>query len=253
MNTTCPICGGTLGEGLLNEEYLQCRSCKTQFKKESALNLTEEAKYFDNVERDLLGDRRHYDGLVADLSRHPRIFNRFSGICLKKGFDEIYCLGGGFPKLESYFKTRSIIVSDLAAEQYGRFTDTFRRIYGYEGGLEYRKYFIYEDTSIYDDLLSKIDPGKRVLISFVHFLEHVTPVVIRNVLRDLKKARRKGLTFMIYQPNAAAAVDRGWHHYGAADHITLIPIDAMRALLSKEGFNILYSRAHSDDMFFLFS
>ncbi len=252
MNSTCPICGGTLGEGRLNDDYLECTRCHTQLKKESVLNLTEEPKYFNNVEPDLVADKKHYDDMLERLARKPRFFNRLRRFRKTATFDEVYCMGGGFPKLESYFTSRRIVIFDLAAEQYVRFIDLFRRIYGSSAELDYRKYFIFENTSIYDDVLSKIEPSKKALISFVHFLEHVTPRILLNVLGDLKRARREGMYFMIYQPNAAAAQDREWHHYGAHDHITLIPLDTLVKKLGDEGFEVVYASRFSDDMLIIF-
>ena len=245
MNQKCSICQGMLQVCKINHFYYECVECNSQFMKDSSLNLEVLDHYFVNIEKGLEIDKRHYDRMMKKLTT----FAIFAKIM---EFDAIYCVGGGFPKLESYLRTPRIKVFDLAAEHYARHVSLFKKVYDCTSHISYQKHVVNENTNFSEDILNKITPETNNLVTFVHFWEHLTPNIFHNMLDHIENMRRDTLGYLVYQPDPAVARDSSWFHYGGQDHITLITSSTMRKLLKERGFDVIYSETYADDMLHIF-
>ena len=144
----------------------------------------------------MLNDIGHYERLNSD--------DRFKKLKPSLNINTVHSFAGGHPKLESLFNPQSIIVYDANADLYQKESKLFCQKYNYDiDKIEYVKCFV--DV----DLIKSITYNKQDMVSFVHFLEHLS---IENAF-DLIAAVPDGIPILIYQPNAERAKTEGWCHF----------------------------------------
>lgn len=180
-----------------------------------------QAHYRDDAVTILNRDMGHYQALESALEKHcPQIFGRYH---------TVVAIGGGHPKLERFFSKRSIVVVDPLWENYASLHKEFVKRYPTTCSVSYQ---------------APPAPEKAPLTTFVHILEHLTPVQIGEALVNVPK------DIVIYGPNVDHAKHQHWWHFRPEDHNTFYTFDGMRELLESHGFVIQCGLAYSDDYFF---
>jgi hypothetical protein len=240
---TCPSCDIGLREFIINENYLVCPCCETLFRKSDESISPKEAcireSYRERAITILNSDKTHYENLYCD----PFIVEKFSIPLLDR--DWILSIGGGHPKLESYLKPKRIDICDLFPEVYMQSMDDFRRLYNYDGVIQYHRVKI--DGAFTPPVPEATQNG---LITFVHFLEHLEYDQAIQVLKNLPRHT----DVVIYGPNSEKKpMGREWIHMRPKDHLTLIPLKRFRQILSAMKYEIRYDTPYSDDMLILFN
>lgn len=238
----CPSCQCELRGSLINENYLACPCCETFFRKRDASISPKEDRIKESYRKRAItilhSDKTHYENLYCD----PFIVDKFRIPLLHR--DWILSIGGGHPKLESYLKPESIDICDLFPEVYLETMDDFRRLYNYHGTIRYHRVQI--DASFTPPTP---DNTKNGLITFVHFLEHLTYDQAIQVLRNLPP----NTDVAIYGPNSEKKpMGHDWIHMRPKDHLTLIPLKKFRQILSAMDYQIKYDTAYSDDLLIFF-
>jgi DNA-directed RNA polymerase subunit RPC12/RpoP len=240
--TVCPSCHTQLRESLINDDYIICPSCEILFRKETTC-ISPTAPSLGNNYRNrameiLCTDRRHYEAFYSN----PIIVEKFRIPLLYR--DYVLAIGGGHPKLESYLRPKKIEVCDFFPEVYLELLDDFKVLYTYDGEILYRKQKVDATFSF-----PELSAPEKSLITFVHFLEHMSYDVIIKLL----KALPANTDVVIYGPNAEAKpMTKQWFHF-SQQHLTLIPLKRFRQIILDMGYRIKYETPFALDMLILFN
>lgn len=250
MENKCSICGSIYGNLIpsIHHNYLQCTFCGTQL----VINKYDEFNIEDHhlTIKTLQDDNKHYDTVVKRFKMHDRTRAFPEEIHTK--FSATFCIGGGFPKFETFFDTQKIFVYDMYADQYKGMEKEFRDIYNYSGELYYTLYTLDDKANLYNDLLCRVPKdNKNYMVTFIHFLEHLSPTKFHKLLAECALAENTNIHFLIYQPNISIADKPEWFHY-AEGHNTFVPPYTMNKILESLGFKIIFTSTFVDDFCTIF-
>ncbi|MBW1780219.1 MAG: hypothetical protein JRL30_05725 [Deltaproteobacteria bacterium] len=238
----CPSCQFGLREFLINTDYLACPHCETLFRKrEESIDPREacvKESYRERAIEILRLDKGHYEAFYSN----PVIVEKFRIPLLYK--DYVLAMGGGHPKLESYLKPKHIEICDYFPDVYLETLDYFRELYDYHGHIGYQRIEI-DGSYSFPDLPSPANS----LITFVHFLEHLSYEPTVRLLKILPS----NTDVCIYGPNSEIKpMGKNWFHF-SPQHLTLIPLKRLKEILLDMGYLIKYDTAFGQDMLIFFN
>ena len=194
----------------------------------------------ERINEVIRNDVGHYRGLHATFKLHQkRLFETHYDIC--------YAFGGGIPKFETYLNVQNIKVIDGMANKYIPFTQAFRKWYGFTGDIEY------EQLILNSNIISRYpyDINKKMILTFIHFLEHQSLDEHLKILKDLPK----NIDVLVYGPNVSKYLYKDWIHGRdwILDHNTFIPYKKFLQILEDLNYKIYFSAEYSDDLLFYFN
>ena len=240
MDKTCYYCGGALTKNnKCQVNYLQCSGCNTFF------SLIEPDYEYDGGEL-----REFYKTKIQDMHRRDHAhYMRFRGTDEFKHiasyqFGTIFAFGGGVPKLESGLTFDKIISYDLNSDLYMGVMDEFSVMYN----IEKQRIDLRSDFVNFQ-LIRGMEYGPNDLITFVHFLEHLTPPDFVSIMDAIPV----GVNVLIYQPEASKARGPGWFHFNDKQHLVIMELAHMITFF-QDWYNIeiITKRYNSDDLFLVF-
>lgn len=240
MDKTCYYCGSLLVKNnKCQENYVQCSGCNTFF------SLIEPDYEYNGGELREFYKKKIQDMHRKDYAHYMRLkeTEEFKSIS-SYPFGTIFAFGGGVPKLESCLTFDNIISYDLNADLYLEVMDEFGALYNIEKQrIEMRSDFVNSK------LIRGMDYGPNGLITFVHFLEHLSPVDFVSIMDSIPV----GVNVLIYQPEASRAKGPGWFHFNDRQHLVIMELAHMIKFF-QDWYNIeiVTKRYNSDDLLLVF-
>ena len=182
--------------------------------------------YTNDAEKILRNDLRHYTKFAPKLGE---VLDDAGINC-----EHVVAFGGGHPKLEATAGFRNITVVDGMADTYKQHAKLFNELY-----LSDWQNVTYVQRFITAEMIRKmIWVGT---CTFVHFLEHMTAEMTRDILRAVIPH-----DIIIYGPNIRAARDGSWFHFKPIDHNTFWTGEALCGYLQDIGYTTTLLE-YSDD------
>jgi hypothetical protein len=236
----CLFCDAVMDEYQINPNYMRCPACNTLHAKSLPdLSMYKTGEFRQFYEKVLVertnGDVGHYNRLVGQ--------KEFTDALQHLSINTMYAFGGGFPKLESYFSPNKIVVYDMMADLYITHMEMFRNLFqNAPNDIEVK------DEIITPALIESIDFSNNDAITFIHFLEHLTPKEIKSLLISIPK----DIVIIIYQPEITTIRNSQWWHFDP-QHITLVGVDNFIQII-KQWFDIeiITNWKYSDDFMLIF-